>query len=75
MTTSKPRERPIILYAKRDAESLGEHYTRHVAAMTAEGLHDKSDIAAELAWRDAEIERLRARLRARDMSVWSRAPD
>jgi hypothetical protein len=47
------------LYAIRDTERLGEHYTRHVAAMTTEGLHAKSAIAAELAYRDAEIERLR----------------
>ena len=49
-------------YAKRDHLALGEHYLRHVSAMTGEGLHAKSDIAAELAWRDAEIERLRAEL-------------
>ena len=49
-------------YAKRDHRALGEHYLRHVSAMTGEGLHAKSDIAAELAWRDAEIERLRAEL-------------
>lgn len=46
------------LYAKRDAEALGEHYISHVSAMTTEALHSKSDIAAELAWRDAYIERL-----------------
>jgi len=50
-------------YAKRDHLALGEHYLRHVSAMTGEGLHAKSDIAAELAWRDAEIERLRSALR------------
>jgi hypothetical protein len=50
-------------YAKRDHRALGEHYLRHVSAMTGEGLHAKSDIAAELAWRDAEIERLRSGLR------------
>ena len=47
-------------YAQRDHRALGEHYLRHVSAMTGEGLHAKSDIAAELAWRDAEIERLRS---------------
>lgn len=46
-------------YAERDIVRLGEFYTRHVHAMTAEGLHAKSAIAAELAWRDAEIARLR----------------
>ncbi|MCP1316414.1 hypothetical protein [Halomonas sp. 707B3] len=48
-------------YAERDIMALdkhGGHYTRHLSAMTGEALHDKSDIAAELAWRDAEIARL-----------------
>jgi hypothetical protein len=43
------------LYAKRDLPSLEPHYSAHVAAMTAEGLHSKSDIAAELAYRDKFI--------------------
>ncbi len=50
-------------YAERDVMALdraGGYYSRHVRAMTAEGLQSKSDIAAELAWRDAEIERLRS---------------
>lgn len=47
-----------MIYAKRDARALGDHYTRHVEAMTAEGLHAKSAIAAELAWRDQRIEAL-----------------
>jgi hypothetical protein len=33
-------------------------YSRHLAAMTDEGLHDKSDIAWQLAVRDARIEEL-----------------
>jgi hypothetical protein len=49
-----------LQYARRDTLALGTHYTRHVMAMTSEQLHSKSAIAAELAWRDAEIERLRA---------------
>ncbi|KKL28418.1 hypothetical protein LCGC14_2375300, partial [marine sediment metagenome] len=36
----------------RDLQVLGEHYTRHVKAMTVEALDSKTDIAAELAWRD-----------------------
>jgi chromosome segregation ATPase len=48
----------VNLYAERDHVTLGEHYTRHVSAMTGEALHAKSAIAAELAHRDAEIERL-----------------
>ena len=42
-------------YAERDIMALdvaGEFYTRHISAMTGEKLHFKSDIAAELAWRD-----------------------
>lgn len=52
-------------YAERDIVALDKaegYYIRHVDAMTAEGLHAKSDIAAELAWRDAELDRLRAAL-------------
>lgn len=52
-------------YAERDAEALdvaGNYYTRHVCAMTAEGLHRKTDIAAELAWRDMQIDDLREKL-------------
>lgn len=48
-------------YAERDIMDLdisGNHYSRHISAMTREGLHSKSDIAAELAWRDARIAEL-----------------
>ena len=48
-------------YADRDPIELdkrGGHYCRHVQAMTAEGLHEKSAIAAELAWRDERIDSL-----------------
>ena len=44
----------------RELDRAGGYYTRHLNAMTAESLHSKADIAAELAWRDAEIDRLRA---------------
>ena len=50
------------LYSKRDIISQGEFYTRHVMAMTAEALHDKSSIAAELAHRDRRIAELEAAL-------------
>lgn len=46
-------------YAERDHEAQGEHYMRHLEAMTAEKLHSKSAIAGELAHRDIEIEKLR----------------
>jgi len=50
------------LYGERDAMALGEYYVRHVSAMTSEGLHSKAAIAAELAYRDEQIEMLRKRL-------------
>ena len=48
-------------YAERDIESLDEvggFYSRHVSAMTCEGLHTKSSIAAELGHRDMVISEL-----------------
>lgn len=55
MTNSK-------LYAERDPYALSPHFERHMLALTGERLESKSAIAAELAHRDAEIERLRAAL-------------
>lgn len=49
-------------YADRDVVALGQLYVDHVGAMTSEGLHSKSDIAAELAWRDLRIHDLAKRL-------------
>lgn len=37
---------------------LEPHYSRNVAAMTAEGLHSKAEIAMQLAWRDQRIAEL-----------------
>lgn len=48
-------------YAQRDAMALdvaGGYYTKHVCALTHEQLHSKSDIAAELAYRDYMIDDL-----------------
>jgi len=60
------------LYPAQDIMQLdrdGNYYMRHVSAMTGEGLHAKSDIAAQLGWRDREIDRLRAEMAAnRDRS-------
>lgn len=47
-------------YAERDIEPIFTHYANHVSAMTEEGLHDKGEIAAELAHRDALIVELQA---------------
>lgn len=46
-------------YAERDVEEYHDLYLRHLMAMTTERLHSKMSIAAELAWRDSEIERLK----------------
>lgn len=52
-------DRSWTQYQARDVEALGDYYIKHVEAMTAERLHSKADIAAELAHRDKEISRLR----------------
>lgn len=52
-------------YAERDAAALDEaggYYIRHVSAMTKEGLNSKSDIAAELAFRDMQIDQFKQRV-------------
>jgi hypothetical protein len=53
-------------YAHRNPRAQGQVYCDHVMAMTAEGLHEKSDIAAELAHRDILIAEL---LRTLEMIV------
>lgn len=50
-------------YAERDLMAMdiaGNHYCRHVDHMTREKLHSKSDIAAELGWRDMQIAAIKA---------------
>ena len=54
---------PEKLYAERSPRDLEPFYHRHVAAMTAEGLHDKSAIAAELAHRDLLLALAHLRIR------------
>lgn len=52
------------IYAERDIigmDSKGGYYCRHISAMTREGLHSKSDIAAELGFRDMVIAELEAK--------------
>ena len=36
----------------KDPRILGNYYTKHIIAMTTEELHEKSEIAMELAYRD-----------------------
>jgi len=55
-------------YAERDIIEQGYYYSRHTSAMTAEDLHRKSDIAAELAHRDMQIDQLKAA--NRDLQDW-----
>lgn len=62
-TSARSSKERLYAVGERECWKLGDHYTRHSLAMTAEGLHKKSDIAAELGVRDAEIERLRALLK------------
>ena len=50
------------LYTERDIIEQGDYYSRHTSAMTGEGLDRKSDIAAELAHRDIQIDQLQARI-------------
>lgn len=70
----QPWGEPILvecdcLYRERDAWELdqaGGYYSRHVMAMTSEGLHSKGDIAAELGYRDMRIDQLEAEWRAQE---------
>ena len=57
------------LYAERDIIGQGNHYSRHTSAMTGEGLHSKSAIAAELAHRDIQIDQLRQQLEQAEARV------
>lgn len=53
------------IYGDRDLMAMdraGNYYCRHVAHMTRENLHSKSDIAAELGWRDMQIANLQQQL-------------
>ncbi len=46
------------IYPDVNPWDLEPHYSRHVAAMTAERLEGKAAIAEQLAWRDARISAL-----------------
>jgi len=54
-------------YDERDAFDMdqgGGYYMRHVKEMTPEQMESKSDIDAELAWRDMQIDELQQKLDA-----------
>lgn len=53
-----------MLYPKVNPEDFADLYAKHVSAMTEENLSKKSDIAAQLAWRDARIEALQEDLQS-----------
>lgn len=68
---ANPSEAVERLYADRDVLAFPDLYAQHVRAMTVEGLHDKAEIAIQLAWRDSQLsalqqqnESLAARLQA-----------
>ena len=50
------------LYTERDIIEQGYYYSRHTSAMTGESLDRKSDIAAELAHRDIQIDQLQSQV-------------
>ena len=59
-------------YAKRGVEEMdviGNYYLKHISAMTEEGLHCKADIAAELGWRDLQIDVLKERCDSFEKSI------
>ncbi|MEX3036399.1 hypothetical protein AB4K08_00830 [Serratia fonticola] len=56
-------------YDERNAMALGDYHGRHVHAMTVESLHTKSDIAAELGYRDKRIDELLAALEEKDQRI------
>ena len=63
LTDTPDSERPnkgSSLYPRHRLHTLEPHYSRHVGSMTSEGLRSKSDIAEQLAWRDQQIEALKA---------------
>lgn len=64
MTDPLLSSKTATLYATRDHYALSPQFERHMLALTAEGLESKSAIAAELAFRDIEIERLMHHVRA-----------
>lgn len=69
MNKPKPRPEKRCEYPDdMNPWNLEPHYSRHVAAMTSEGLHSKAEIAMQLAWRDQTIARLEA-------SALAAAPD
>ncbi len=73
MPDPTPEAKPLPkMYAQRDPKALGEHYFRHVDAMTRERLYEKCHIAAELAYRDSVIQQQAQALTAVRGARWRR---
>lgn len=65
------------MYPSKHPEDYAIDFAAHMQAMTAEGLHSKSDIAVQLSWRDAELRRMHAEneaLRAKEATPQQAAP-
>lgn len=75
MTDGHIPSKTATLYATRDHYALSPQFERHMLALTAEGLESKSAIAAELAFRDIEIERQRATIEFVSKQLHSVKPD
>jgi hypothetical protein len=78
MSRSSPSAGSV--YPPQDSEGLGEHYIRHICAMTSESLHAKSDIARQLAVRDKMLAALWAEYTDRraqwgDEYLWGKHED
>lgn len=59
-------------YEGRDIMALdaaGDYYCRHVSALTRENLVGKSEIAAELGYRDMVIDQLERKLKAANYQI------
>jgi hypothetical protein len=55
---------PLKVYPPQTPSKLEPYYSRHIAAMTAEGLYLKAAIAEQLAWRDKRIDELESQIKS-----------
>lgn len=60
--TKKARPESALYPKHHKAWDLEPYYSKHVGGMTEFELHDKADIAEQLAWRDKRIAELEAQL-------------
>lgn len=74
-TLPKPRPENPLYPTHHKPWDLEPHYSRHVGGMTEFDLHEKSDIAAQLAWRDQRIAELESQLQEAEMCCGHGAPE